>query len=143
MRHWIILILGVSVLLLGAGSATAQGPETPDDPAQGVCRFLDEDGDGFNDLAPDADGDGIPNGLDPDYVRPEDGSGHQHQHSWAGGLFSKMFGLAQMYQNNGQNHGMDSGPGMNSGFGPGEAGGNNSAGGEGQAQQAGRRSGRR
>lgn len=30
-------------------------------------RFVDENGDGFNDNAPDADGDGIPNGQDPDY----------------------------------------------------------------------------
>jgi hypothetical protein len=28
-----------------------------------------------NPLAPDDDGDGIPNGLDPDYVPPRDGSG--------------------------------------------------------------------
>ena len=41
----------------------------------GVGGFVDENGDGFNDLAPDADGDGIPNGLDPDYVPPADGSG--------------------------------------------------------------------
>ena len=33
-------------------------------------KFVDEDGDGFNDNAPDHDGDGIPNGLDPDYKRP-------------------------------------------------------------------------
>lgn len=31
--------------------------------------FIDEDGDGFNDNAPDHDGDGIPNGIDPDYSR--------------------------------------------------------------------------
>ncbi|MBZ0180527.1 MAG: hypothetical protein K8F36_14675 [Melioribacteraceae bacterium] len=31
--------------------------------------FVDLDGDGFNDNAPDHDGDGIPNGLDPDYKR--------------------------------------------------------------------------
>ncbi len=42
-----------------------------------VGGFLDENGDGFNDLAPDADGDGIPNGLDPDYAPPADGSGYQ------------------------------------------------------------------
>ena len=30
-------------------------------------KFVDKDGDGFNDNAPDHDGDGIPNGLDPDY----------------------------------------------------------------------------
>lgn len=29
--------------------------------------FVDENGDGYNDNAPDADGDGIPNGMDPDY----------------------------------------------------------------------------
>ena len=34
-------------------------------------------GDGLNDNAFDADGDGIPNGQDPDFVRPEDGSGRQ------------------------------------------------------------------
>ena len=33
-------------------------------------KFVDEDGDGFNDNAPDHDGDGIPNGLDPDYKGP-------------------------------------------------------------------------
>ena len=30
-------------------------------------QFIDEDGDGYNDNAPDHDGDGIPNGLDPDF----------------------------------------------------------------------------
>ncbi len=30
--------------------------------------FVDENGDGYNDNAPDADGDGIPNGMDPDYT---------------------------------------------------------------------------
>ncbi len=42
-----------------------------------VGSFVDEDGDGFNDLAPDEDGDGIPNGLDPDYTAPKDGTGNQ------------------------------------------------------------------
>lgn len=32
-------------------------------------KFIDLNGDGYNDNAPDADGDGIPNGQDPDYVR--------------------------------------------------------------------------
>ena len=31
--------------------------------------FVDKNNDGFNDNAPDDDGDGIPNGLDPDYVK--------------------------------------------------------------------------
>ncbi len=41
----------------------------------GPGEFIDENGDGFNDLAPDADGDGIPNAHDEDYVKPQDGSG--------------------------------------------------------------------
>ena len=31
--------------------------------------FVDEDGDGYNDNAPDHDGDGIPNGLDADWIK--------------------------------------------------------------------------
>jgi hypothetical protein len=31
-------------------------------------KFVDLDGDGYNDNAPDHDGDGIPNALDPDYT---------------------------------------------------------------------------
>jgi len=34
---------------------------------KGSLGFVDENGDGFNDNAQDADGDGIPNGQDPDY----------------------------------------------------------------------------
>jgi len=41
----------------------------------GPGEFIDENGDGFNDLAPDTDGDGIPNKFDEDFVRPQDGSG--------------------------------------------------------------------
>ncbi len=32
-------------------------------------NFIDANGDGYNDNAPDHDGDGIPNGLDPDYIK--------------------------------------------------------------------------
>lgn len=43
-------------------------------------NFVDLNGDGFNDNAPDADGDGIPNGLDPDYVKhAQDGTGSKFQ----------------------------------------------------------------
>lgn len=31
--------------------------------------FVDKNGDGYNDMAPDHDGDGIPNGLDPDWTK--------------------------------------------------------------------------
>lgn len=32
-----------------------------------AARFIDKNNDGINDFAPDEDGDGIPNGLDPDF----------------------------------------------------------------------------
>jgi hypothetical protein len=42
-------------------------------------NFVDLDGDGFNDNAPDHDADGIPNGLDPEYIKgAQDGTGYQN-----------------------------------------------------------------
>ena len=42
-------------------------------------NFIDLDGDGFSDNAPDHDDDGIPNGLDPDYIKSaQDGTGYQN-----------------------------------------------------------------
>jgi hypothetical protein len=57
-----------------------------ENPGSGQGRgFVDEDGDGVNDLAPDHDGDGIPNGKDPDWVKNKrDGTGAQ-----AGGSLSQ------------------------------------------------------
>ena len=53
----------------GAMAQTCEGDGT---------NFVDLDGDGFNDNAPDHDGDGIPNGLDPDYIKnAQDGTGLQ------------------------------------------------------------------
>jgi type II secretory pathway pseudopilin PulG len=46
---------------------------------QNRIGFIDENGDGINDLARDADGDGIPNCQDPDWTRPLDGSGAKTQ----------------------------------------------------------------
>jgi hypothetical protein len=41
----------------------------------GMGNFVDLNGDSINDRALDADGDGIINRLDADYVRPQDGTG--------------------------------------------------------------------
>jgi len=70
------------ILLTGLLALTAQAQDLGPGQANGRCQFIDEDGDGFNDLAPDADGDGIPNGLDEDYVKPEDGDGNMYRHMW-------------------------------------------------------------
>ena len=60
--------------------------EMGENPGSGQGRgFVDEDGDGVNDLARDHDGDGLPNGQDPDWVKNKrDGTGAQ-----AGGSQSK------------------------------------------------------
>lgn len=60
-------------------NADGQGPDGMiQNPERGNRRgFIDVDGDGLNDLAQDFDGDGIANGKDPDYVRPQDGTGRQ------------------------------------------------------------------
>ncbi len=138
-------IIGILLLVLGflliAGPASAQSQGFGQ--GTGVCRFVDEDGDGFNDLAPDDDGDGIPNGLDPDYVRPMDGEGRLHKHMWLGGIVSRMFGRAMMYQESGHAFGMEMGPGINTMFGPGEGGAHGHSSGEDQAHNAGHRGGRR
>lgn len=50
-----------------------------EEPGTGQGRgFVDEDGDGINDLARDHDGDGLPNGKDTDWVKnKKDGTGAQ------------------------------------------------------------------
>jgi len=40
-------------------------------------KFVDKNGDGYNDLLPDHDGDGIPNSLDPDWQRMHKKNGPQ------------------------------------------------------------------
>jgi hypothetical protein len=53
---------------MGQGAAVKKG-----------LGFIDDNGDGINDLAPDHDGDGVPNGQDSDWVRNKrDGIGYQH-----------------------------------------------------------------
>lgn len=48
-------------------------------------RFIDENGDGIADVLRDHDGDGIPNGQDPDWTRPGDGTGYQDQNRYGKG----------------------------------------------------------
>ena len=68
-------------LFLIAGLFMITAPATQAQTCEGKGpNFVDLNGDGFNDNAPDHDGDGIPNGLDPDYIKmAQDGSGYMHQ----------------------------------------------------------------
>lgn len=81
-KKFLVLILTFSLiggisLLAGYGNNNGNGT--------GVCQFIDENGDGINDNFRDADGDGIPNYLDPDWVKPEDGTGYQTKHQYKRG----------------------------------------------------------
>ena len=114
------LLLAMGLFAGGAYALAGNG--------NGVCEFIDEDGDGFNDLAPDDDGDGIPNRLDPDYVRLENGNGNQLGWARYARLFQIAFGNGIMNQgpsDNGQTfgpgeaNGLGEGPGDHTGFGPG------------------------
>ena len=61
------------ILMIFAGTIHAQQNKETNQEKNQVKQelknipFVDEDGDGFNDLLPDSDGDGIPDMIDPDY----------------------------------------------------------------------------
>jgi hypothetical protein len=52
-----------------ATERTRQGQQSQERQQVQNQQFVDLDGDGYNDNAPDHDGDGIPNRLDPDWKR--------------------------------------------------------------------------
>ena len=63
------LSLAASALLMGATFAAAQDDALPVNQPQGPTgAYMDADGDGVNDNAPDTDGDGVINPLDDDYA---------------------------------------------------------------------------
>jgi hypothetical protein len=71
---WLLLI----AVAIPTNSAEAKDKKAPSHEI-GVNGFLDEDGDGFNDLLPDSDGDGVPDALDPDFRGHRGDSAGNHQ----------------------------------------------------------------
>jgi len=71
MKKLIVLFAATLLLSYISVSAQTQDQSKPNPPAQHGKNFIDNNGDGYNDNAPDHDGDGIPNGLDPDYTGPK------------------------------------------------------------------------
>jgi hypothetical protein len=68
----LIALFAVTMLVLSYTNISAQSDTTTTNPPiQHGKNFVDNNGDGYNDNAPDDDGDGIPNGLDPDYTGPK------------------------------------------------------------------------
>ncbi len=100
-----------ALLIFFAYAKTAGAQENKEVGRQmGVKGFLDEDGDGFNDLLPDQDGDGVPDALDPDFKGRNADSAYMHQHMYDGPDSGQM-----MHNMNGWSHGE---PGM---YGPGDS----------------------
>lgn len=130
-----LMVMFISLLALSAYAQDSFGPGQ----GNGVCQFIDEDGDGFNDLAPDADGDGIPNGLDEDFVKPEDGTGSMFRWGQGGLQMLKNFGeSADQFMNLtgnryglGDGTGSGTGPADGTGFGPGTGSGSGDCTGDG------------
>ena len=69
-RFFTILIAAAVLSIYSDLSAQSQTDTTKTKPQHGK-NFVDLNGDGYNDNAPDHDGDGIPNGLDPDWKGPK------------------------------------------------------------------------
>lgn len=101
-----VAILG-TLAVIGVGVSLAQTPGPAKKKAEvrnrtqvrSECRlrFIDENGDGINDLIRDYDGDGIPNCQDPDWVPPKDATGYQGGNGNGGkgvhGLFGNRAGF--------------------------------------------------
>jgi hypothetical protein len=111
-----MMIAAVSMLAIASPVyAQAGGGQWGNGPGE----FIDEDGNGFNDLAPDADGDGIPNGQDDDFVPPQDGSG-----AGFGGNGGNGNGPGDGSGNGNGGSGNGNGHGPGAGNGPGDGSGN-------------------
>jgi len=72
----IILVFGI-IISFTYPSIAQDTTKTKNEETKKGQNFIDEDGDGYNDNAPDHDGDGIPNGLDPDWRKIKKGKGMQ------------------------------------------------------------------
>jgi hypothetical protein len=59
----------------GGGGGSMGGNGGGSNNSSSKTGFVDADNNGINDRARDANSDGVPNGQDPTYVRPQDGSG--------------------------------------------------------------------
>ena len=94
-----------SLLILGVGfTLTAYNPQTQ---ARNAVQervksqfkvgpfFVDQDGDGICDFARDHDNDGIPNCQDPDWSRPQDGTGYKNRNA---NLPGKQLGSKKSYR---------------------------------------------
>jgi len=77
-------VIAATAVTVAASTEEIVGPTQAISQKEMVQRFgfIDENGDGINDLARDEDNDGIPNCQDPDWTRPEDGTGYKNRYGY-------------------------------------------------------------
>jgi len=66
--------------ILSATSQAQDSTKTKENNLKHDQHFVDKNGDGYNDNAPDHDEDGIPNGLDPDWIKLKKNKGKGKRH---------------------------------------------------------------
>lgn len=121
-----IAALAGILLILGASFSLAQDQNRTGEKNRVLAKsqarqqvrtmFMDQNGDGINDRMRDHDNDGIPNGRDPDWNRPEDGTGNKNRNGQQGS--ESRFGNRKSFQGGGSQSNASFRNGM-SGFGGG------------------------
>lgn len=76
MKRFTQLTLTLTMVLAMVAFVTTNSLTQETNKSEHGSTFVDANGDGYNDNAPDHDGDGIPNGQDPDYVGGANGKKH-------------------------------------------------------------------
>ena len=104
-----IAALAGILLILGASFSLAQDQNRAEEKNRVLAKsqarqqvrtmFMDQNGDGINDRMRDHDNDGIPNGQDPDWNRPEDGTGYKNRFQKGS---ANQFGNRKGFQGSGQ-----------------------------------------
>lgn len=69
------LLIPIIFVFLCGGLQAQDSSRVKDTKPRSGRHFVDKNGDGYNDNAPDHDGDGIPNGLDADWQKLKKGQG--------------------------------------------------------------------
>ncbi len=78
-KDTLLLTLFIGFILLLASPLKAQDTLNRKKGKPKIHIFIDKDGDGYNDNAPDDDGDGIPNRLDPDWYKNKKSNKRKNQ----------------------------------------------------------------